>query len=309
MTPSSDQLQADWRRLSDAFALYLRMEKGLSDNSVSAYLNDLRHLTDYALELQKQPQQLTVGDMQDLIADMNDTGIAVATQCRLISGWRMFYQMLVLEDEMSENPAKLLVMPMRPQHLPDVLTDDDVAAIQATFDRSLPDQDRNYVIVEVLYGCGLRVSELVNMRLSNIYDEEEFLLITGKGDKQRWVPINSRALALLLDYIRLTRSQIAPKPGEERYVFLNRRGCHLSRNFVFMFLKKAASDAGIEKHVSPHSLRHTFATELVRNGADLRAVQEMLGHASLSTTEIYTHLDTHFLRETIACYHPHYCKM
>lgn len=308
MTAMDDTFADDWRRYAVAFSQFLRLEKGLASNSLQAYMNDLHHLSSYAVEHQLSPTSVALDDMQALLAEMNDTGIAVATQCRMISGWRVFFDMMVANGDIGLNPAKLLQMPQRPSRLPDVLTDDDIANIQSTFDRSMPDQDRNYVIVEVLYGCGLRVSELVNMKLSNIYVEEECLRIIGKGSKERWVPINRHALRLLSDYILLTRSQITPKIGEEKYVFLNRRGTHLSRNYVFMFLQQAARNAGIEKHVSPHSLRHSFATELVQNGADLRAVQEMLGHASLSTTEIYTHLDTSFLRKTIESYHPHYMK-
>ena len=189
-----------------------------------------------------------------------------------------------------------------------MLTDEDITKLQQTFDLSLPDQYRNNVIVEVLYGCGLRVSELVNLKLSNIYEQEQALLVTGKGDKQRWVPINPHALSMLLSYIHNVRSHLDVKSGEEKYVFLNRRGTHLSRNYVFMFLQQAVEQAGIQKHVSPHSLRHSFATELVENGADLRAVQEMLGHESISTTEIYTHLTRDTLRNTIAAFHPHYAK-
>ena len=220
----------------------------------------------------------------------------------------MFFHMLVVEDAIKDSPADLLDLPLRPKHLPDVLTDEDITKIQQTFDLSLPDQYRNNVIVEVLYGCGLRVSELVNLKLSNIYEKEQCLRVIGKGDKERWVPINPRALDMMLTYIHNVRSHIEVKPGEEKYVFLNRRGSHLSRNFVFMFLQQAVSEAGIQKHVSPHSLRHSFATELVENGADLRAVQEMLGHESISTTEIYTHLTRDTLRNTIAAFHPHYAK-
>jgi integrase/recombinase XerD len=189
-----------------------------------------------------------------------------------------------------------------------VLTDEDITKIQSTFDLSLPDQFRNNVIVEVLYGCGLRVSELVNLKLSNIYVEEQCLQVFGKGSKERWVPINPRALEMLGTYIHNVRVHYNLKPGEEKYVFINRLGRHLTRNYVFMFLQQAVADAGIEKHVSPHSLRHSFATELVEHGADLRAVQEMLGDESIATTEIYTHLSRESLRETISCFHPHYAK-
>lgn len=301
-----DDLGLAWQHYIRSFETYLKLEKRLADLSVQAYLRDVEHLKRYAIEQQLAPSQVTVEVMQHLLAELNDMGIAATTQSRMISGWRTFFQMAVVEDELPDNPAKQLQMPLRPRLLPDVLTDNEISAIQATFDRSLPDQERNYVIVEVLYGCGLRVSELVNLKLSNVYDDEECLRVMGKGEKERWVPINKRALNLLLDYVRLVRSQQRIRPGEENYVFLNRLGTHLSRNYVFMFLQQAARTAGIAKHVSPHSLRHSFATELVQNGADLRAVQEMLGHAKLGTTEIYTHLDSRFLRETIECYHPHY---
>ena len=290
------------------FETWLRLEKGLAPNSVQAYLRDADHLARFMSERNIAPEQVTLEHLQQLLSLLNDLGIAPTSQRRMISGWRMFFKMLVVEDAVKDNPADLLDLPLRPQHLPDVLTDEDITKIQATFDRSLPDQDRNNVIVEVLYGCGLRVSELVNLKLSNIYIDEQMLQIFGKGSKERWVPINLHALELLTNYIHTVRSHITPKPHEEKYVFLNRRGSHLSRNYVFMFLKQAVADAGINKHVSPHSLRHSFATELVENGADLRAVQEMLGHQSISTTEIYTHLTRDTLRNTIEAYHPHYRK-
>ncbi|MBR1549066.1 MAG: tyrosine recombinase [Bacteroidales bacterium] len=301
-----DDIRPTWQRNRRDFASYLRLEKGLADNSVQAYLRDFDHMARFMSEQGVDSEHVSLEQLQQLLAQLNDTGIAPTSQRRMIAGWRMFFHMLVVEDAIKDSPADLLDLPLRPKHLPDVLTDEDITKIQETFDLSLPDQFRNYVIVEVLYGCGLRVSELVNLKLSNIYEQEQALLITGKGDKQRWVPINPRALELMLTYIHNVRSHLDIKPGEEKYVFLNRRGSHLSRNFVFMFLQDAVSEAGIQKHVSPHSLRHSFATELVENGADLRAVQEMLGHESISTTEIYTHLTRDTLRNTIATYHPHY---
>ena len=298
----------DWHRYIRDFEAHLRLERNLADNSVQAYLRDVEHLRRYVEPAGVEPQDVAVEHIQGLLKELAESGIAITTQCRIISGLRTFYRMLVIEDVVSENPAELVDMPTRPQHLPDVLTDEDVAAIQDTFNRSLPWQDRNYVIVEVLYGCGLRVSELVNLRLSNIYPEEEMLQVIGKGNKERWVPINTHALNLLQDYIHTTRSQLTPQPGEEKYVFLNLRGHHLTRVAVFQFIKEAVDKAGLHKNVSPHSLRHSFATELVQNGADLRAVQEMLGHESLSTTQIYTHLSHQYLRDTISTYHPHYKK-
>lgn len=303
-----DDIAPAWRRNRRDYETYLRLEKGLADNSVQAYLRDFDHLARFMSEQGTDSEHVTLEQLQQLLAQLNDTGIAPTSQRRMIAGWRMFFHMLVVDDAIKDSPADLLDLPLRPKHLPDVLTDEDITKLQQTFDLSLPDQYRNNVIVEVLYGCGLRVSELVNLKLSNIYEQEQALLVTGKGDKQRWVPINPHALSMLLSYIHNVRSHLDVKSGEEKYVFLNRRGTHLSRNYVFMFLQQAVEQAGIQKHVSPHSLRHSFATELVENGADLRAVQEMLGHESISTTEIYTHLTRDTLRNTIAAFHPHYAK-
>ena len=299
-------LERTWKRYRRNFETYLRLERGMAGNSVEAYLQDFDHMSRFMVEQNKEPEDVGQSDLQQLLKSFVDVGLAPTSQRRMIAGWRMFYKMLVVEDAIKDSPADLLDLPMRPKHLPDVLSDSEITEIQASFDRSTPDGERNYVIVEVLYGCGLRVSELVGLKMSNVYVEEQMLQVIGKGDKERWVPINKHALELLLNYIHTARSHIPVKPGEERYVFLNRRGSHLSRQMVFMFLKDAVAAAGINKTVSPHSLRHSFATELVENGADLRAVQEMLGHESISTTEIYTHLTRDTLRNTIAAYHPHY---
>lgn len=298
----------DWSRYIREFETHLRLERNLSVNSVQAYLHDVELLRKYVEPLGVEPQDVTVEHLQGLVAELASLNIAITTQCRIISGLRTFFKMLIITDVIKSSPAELLEMPARPKHLPDVLTDDDIEAMQATFDRSRPGPARNYVIVEVMYGCGLRVSELCNLKLSNIYWEEEMLQVFGKGNKERWVPINSRALQLLEEYIHTLRCHLSPQPGEEKYVFLNLRGHHLSRVAVFQFIKEAVEEAGLRKNISPHSLRHSFATELVQNGADLRAVQEMLGHESLSTTEIYTHLTSQFLRETLSTYHPHYKK-
>lgn len=298
----------DWNREIREFKTYLRLEKGLADNSIQAYLRDVDHLSSFMTERGIEPEKVKLDDLQQLLKQLNDLGIAPTSQRRMIAGWRMFFKHLVVEDALKDSPAEMLDLPIRPQHLPDVLTDEEITKIQATFDLSLPDQYRNNVIIEVLYGCGLRVSELVNLKMSNLYADEQMLQVIGKGNKERWVPINPRALDLIDTYIHNVRVHYDIKPGEEKFIFINRLGRHLSRNYVFMFLQQAVENAGINKHVSPHSLRHSFATELVENGADLRAVQEMLGHESISTTEIYTHLTRDALRNTIASYHPHYKK-
>lgn len=301
-------VEQTWRRYRRDFETYLRLEKGLADNSVAAYLRDVGHMERFMVEQGIEPEEVSLDTLQQLLKQLNDTGIAQSSQRRMIAGWRLFFKHLVVEDAMKDSPAEMLDLPIRPNHLPDVLSDEDITKIQSTFDLSLPDQYRNNVIIEVLYGCGLRVSELVNLKMSNIYADEQVLQIIGKGNKERWVPINPHALDMLEMYIHNVRSHYDIKSGEEKFVFINRLGRHLSRNYVFMFLKQAVENAGLNKHVSPHSLRHSFATELVENGADLRAVQEMLGHESISTTEIYTHLTRDALRNTIAAYHPHYKK-
>ena len=302
----TSKIERTWARHRRDYETYLKLERGMADNSVQAYLRDFAHLQAFAVEQGVEPEQVTLRDLQQLLKRFSDLDIAPATQRRMISGWRMFFHMLVIEDAIKESPADLLDLPIRPKHLPDVLNDDEITEIQETFDRSTPEGERNYVIVEVLYGCGLRVSELVNLKLSNIYVDEQYLQVIGKGDKERWVPVNERALDLMLSYIHNVRCHLQVQPGEDKYVFLNRRGHHLTRQMVFIMLREAVAAAGIKKKVSPHSLRHSFATELVENGADLRAVQEMLGHESISTTEIYTHLTRDTLRNTIAAFHPHY---
>lgn len=306
MVVQTKEIKRQWQLMLQDFNRYLVLEKHLAKNSVEAYLRDVDHLLRYAGEHGVRPEAVSLSDLQSLIAELNEMGIAITTQCRLISGWRAFFHMMVIGDMISENPASLLSLPIKPKHLPDVLSDNDVMTIQNTFDLSIPEHFRNYVIIEVLYGCGLRVSELVNLKLSNIYEEEECLQIFGKGSKERWVPINQRALKLLDTYIHQVRSQLQIANSEKNYVFLNRMGRHLTRVRIFQIIKEAVASAGIHKNVSPHSLRHSFATELVEHGADLRAVQEMMGHSSIGTTDIYTHISRQTLRNTIKTYHPHY---
>ena len=297
-----------WLRYRRDFHTFLSLERAMAVNSVESYLKDFDHLMRFMIEQNVEPENVKLEHLQCLLKQVNDTGVSSNTQRRFIAGWRMFFRMLIINDVIKDNPANLVDLPQRPKHLPDVLNDDEITQIQSTFDLSTSEGMRNYTIVEVLYDCGLRVSELVNLKLSNIYAEEQYLKVVGKGDKERWVPVGERAMEMMLTYIHTVRSHVTPQSGEGRYVFLNRRGRHLSRQMVFIFLQNAVNTAGIRKTVSPHSLRHSFATELVENGADLRAVQEMLGHASIATTEIYTHISRETLRNTIASYHPHYAK-
>lgn len=295
-----------WDRYKHGFNSFLHLEKNLSNNSIIAYLHDVEQLENFYLPQDLAPEALSLQHLQNFIKELNNTNIAITTQSRIISGLRMFFHYLIIENIISESPADMLETPRSRRHLPDVLSNDEIDKILNTFDKSRNDEFRNSVIIEVLYGCGLRVSELVNLRISQLHLDEECVLIQGKGDKQRWVPINRRAINLLNIYISGPRNEIKIKAGNEHFVFLSRLGRKLSRQYIFMFLQDAVEKAGIHKTISPHSLRHSFATELVRNGADLRAVQEMLGHESITTTEIYTHLDHQYLRDTIANFHPRF---
>lgn len=297
-----------WHRRKRDFEAFLRLERGMPANSVRAYLADYDHLAGYMGAQGIEPCGVETGHLQALLKELAKAGIAATTQRRMIAGWRMFFRMLVIDDEVSDSPADLLDLPLRGKHLPDVLTDEEVGRLQSTFDLSQPEGMRNYVIVELLYDCGLRVSELVELRLSSIYAAEGYVRVIGKGDKERWVPVGERALQLVETYVVGVRAHVPVQRGEEHYLFLNRRGRRLSRQMVFMVLRDAAKGAGIAKRVGPHTLRHSFATELVEGGADLRSVQEMLGHATIATTEVYTHLSRERLRETLSRCHPHYRK-
>ncbi|MBO4741483.1 MAG: tyrosine recombinase [Bacteroidales bacterium] len=295
-----------WKRYKRDFDVFLKLEKNLSDNSVEAYNHDVKLLERYATALGLAPEDITLQHLQTFVKELNNTDIAIATQSRIVSGLRMFFRFLAIEDIIAYNPTEMLELPRNSRKLPDVLSDEEIGLMLDTFDKSRDDEFRNSVIVEVMYGCGLRVSELVNLRLSQLHLDDECLLIEGKGGKQRWVPINKRAIRLLEIYITGIRNQATIKPGNENFIFISRLGRKISRQYIFMFIQAAADKAGIHKTISPHSLRHSFATELVRNGADLRAVQEMLGHESITTTEIYTHLDRTYLRDTIANFHPRF---
>lgn len=288
------------------FKTYLRLERSLSANTIEAYLHDVGKLVQYlaAHELKKNPIEIDSDDLKKFIVWVNLLGMLPPTQARVISGLKAFYKYLLLEDLISIDPSALLESPRLSRKLPDTLNIIEINNLIAAIDLSKTEGMRNKAMLEVLYGCGLRVSELCSLRISNLFLDVDFIKITGKGNKERLVPIGSEAIKFLKIYISENRIHIKIKPGKEDFVFLNNRGNPLSRVMVFLIVKNLAIETGLKKSVSPHTFRHSFATHLVEGGADLRAVQEMLGHESITTTEIYTHLDREYLRETIIQYHP-----
>lgn len=296
----------DWRSAIKGFQAYLKLEKGLSDNSIEAYSRDIEKLQQFADSLPNslKPEAFTLNDLRQFINWVNELGMIPSSQARILSGIKSFYKYLLAEDMIRNNPAELLESPKKMRKLPDTLSYQDINKLIEAIDLSKSDGTRNKAIIEVLYSCGLRVSELTELKLSNLYLEIEFVKVIGKGNKERLVPIGGEAIKALKLWIEHDRVHIPIKKGEEDMVFLNRRGSRLSRVYIFMLIKQLAELAGIKKSISPHTLRHSFATHLVEGGADLRAVQEMLGHESITTTEIYTHLDREYLKETIISYHP-----
>lgn len=295
-----------WKSYHTRFKQYLLLEKGLSANSIEAYRDDVQKLEQYAeSHLAGQlPNAFTYRQLEAFIGWVASFGFSAATQSRIVSGIKTFYKFLVLEDYISNNPAALLETPRIPRKLPVFLSVHEIDAMMACIDRSKAEGERNYSMLETLYSCGLRVSELVNLKITDLHLDEDYIKVTGKGSKERLVPIGRSAKKLIKNYLAAVRSHIPVKPAAEDIVYLNRRGAKLSRVMVFYIIKDLAERAGIRKTLSPHSFRHSFATHLVEGGADLRAVQEMLGHESITTTEIYTHLDRQFLRDNILSYHP-----
>jgi integrase/recombinase XerD len=299
-----------WESHRRGFDAFLRLEKSLSQHSVDAYNHDIEKLTAFLEEknIAVQPSEITLNHLQDFLKWLNQTSLNARSQMRIISGIRAFYKYLLLENLISDDPTLLLDMPRTGRKLPEFLTIDEIERLIAAIDLSKPEGERNKAMIETLYGCGLRVTEMVNLKISCIYFNEGFMRITGKGDKERLVPFSGKALKQITLYLHEIRSHIIIKKGHEDFLFLNRRGARLSREMIFMIIKELALIAGIHKTIGPHTLRHSFATHLVEGGADLRAVQEMLGHASITTTEIYTHLDRAYLRENILDHHPLYKK-
>ena len=286
-----------------AYMRYLKLERNLSPNTIEAYRNDLRWLLAYVNFHGLKVEEVKLEDLDNFSASLHDQRITPRSQARILSGVRSFFKFLLLDGFIDADPTELLVSPHVRNALPDVLSTAEVDSLEASIDLSKWEGQRNRAIIEVLFSCGLRVSELVNLKLSNLYVEEKFVRVTGKGDKERLVPISSRALDELNAWFA-DRNAMRIKPGEEDYVFLNRRGAHLTRTMILIMIKRQAVAAGITKNISPHTLRHSFATALLEGGADLIAIQAMMGHEDIATTEIYTHIDTSSLREEITKHHP-----
>ena len=282
---------------------YLKLEKGYSANTLDAYLRDVDKLLRYLAIEQVDVLDVKLEDLEHFAAFISDLGIGPRSLARILSGVRQFYRFLVVDGYLEVDPTELLESPKQPDHLPEVLSTAEVDLLEQAIDLTKWEGHRNRAIIEVLFSCGLRVSELTNLKLSNLYVDEQYIRVMGKGSKERLVPISPRALDEL-NYWFADRNEMKIKPGEEDYVFLNRRGHHLTRTMILIMIKRYAIEAGIKKTISPHTLRHSFATSLLEGGADLRAIQAMLGHESIGTTEIYTHIDTSTLRQEILEHHP-----
>lgn len=299
----------DWNSAFIDFNEYLLLEKGLSQNTQLAYIRDLNKLRIFAeLHNESNPCLVDKFFMQDFVYDFAKKTKSDKSQARLISSLKAFFNFLQIEDRREDNPVELIESPKIGLRLPDTLSHSEIEKIISTIDLSMPEGTRNRTIIETLYGCGLRVSELVNLKLSDLFFEENFIRVIGKGDKQRLVPISDWTIKYITIYKETVRSNQNIKPKNEDILFLNRRGGKLTREMIFIIVKEAAERAGICKKVSPHTFRHSFATVLLKNGADLRSIQQMLGHESITTTEIYTHLDKQQLRDAIEKYHPFYRK-
>ena len=285
------------------YKVYLRLEKSLSDNTVSAYLADISKLFQFLEDEQIHPLDVTLDNLETFSANLRDLGIQPRSQARILSGIRSFYHYLILEDYLQADPSELLESPQTSLHLPEILTLEEIDLLIESIDLSTNEGQRNRTILETLYSCGLRVSELCNLKLSDLYLEEGFIKVEGKGSKQRLIPISPRAIRELQLYF-IDRNQISIKKDYEDYVFISKRGKNISRITVFHIIKTLAETISLKKTISPHTFRHSFATHLLEGGANLRAIQCMLGHESIGTTEIYTHLDTSRLRSEIIEHHP-----
>ncbi len=297
----------NWNSITKGFKAYLQLERSLSENSVDAYLRDIKKLEEFCLlkEILVQPEKLNQQQLEQFLNFISELGLSARTQARILSGLKAFYKYLVVDDIITDDPTELLEAPKIGRKLPDVLSVAEINALIDAIDLSKPEGERNKAMLETMYSCGLRVSELVNLKLSNLMLNEGFIHVFGKGSKERIVPIGSFAIKHINIYIKSIRNhQYNIKKESQDILFLNRRGAKLTRVMVFTIIKQLCSTAGIKKAISPHTFRHSFATHLVEGGADLRAVQEMLGHESITTTEIYTHLNREYLRQAILDFHP-----
>lgn len=286
-----------------SYMRYLKLERNYSTNTIEAYSHDLEYLLNFCQKQDKNPLEIKIDDLRTFATSIHDYEIGATSQARILSGVRSFYRFLLLDGYIDNDPSELLESPRLGEHLPEVLTTEEVDRIEASIDLSKPEGQRNKAIIEVLFSCGLRVSELVNLKLSDLYLDEQYIRVMGKGSKERLVPISPSAIKELNMWF-LDRNMMNIKPGEQDFVFLNRRGHHLTRVMILIMIKRQAEEAGITKTISPHTFRHSFATELLKGGADLRAIQAMLGHESIGTTQIYTHIDTTSLRQEILLHHP-----
>ena len=291
------------KKLRRDYLRYLRLQRNMSANTLDAYARDLDKLLVFLSHQDKHPEQVVLSDLQTFAASLHDIGVGPRSQCRILSGVRSFYRFLVMDGYMDDDPTELLESPVLGEHLPEFLTAQEVDLLKDSIDLSKPEGHRNRAIIEVLFSCGLRVSELVNLKWSQVFADERYLRILGKGSKERLVPISAIALKEIENYLPW-RQSLNIKSGEEDYVFLNRRGGHLTRTMILIMLKEQAQMAGIQKTISPHTLRHSYATALLEGGADLRVIQALLGHESIGTTEVYTHLSMQTLREEVLTHHP-----
>ena len=294
-------------KIKEKYIRFLKLERSASPNTIDAYIRDVQKLFDYVETEGKDVTEVSLTDLQTFAATLHDIGICPRSQCRILSGVRSLFRFLVLDGYISDDPTELLESPVLGEHLPEYLTTDEIDVLEDSIDLSIPEGHRNRAIIEVLFSCGLRVSELVNLQWSQLYPDEHYVRVFGKGGKERLVPISDRALKEIDNYMPW-RNSLKIKPGEEAYIFLNRRGSHLTRTMILIMLKRQAEEAGIQKTISPHTLRHSFATALLEGGADLRVIQAKLGHENIGTTEIYTHLSMQTLREEILLHHPRNIK-
>lgn len=291
----------NWKTAAKSFKSYLKLERALSPHTVDAYLQDLSKLHQFCQITNTPPTDITPQNLKDFLLFINNLHTTPNTQARIISGIKAFFKFLLLENHITTDPSAIIEPPRTLRKLPDTLSIHEIENLISAIDLSTPEGTRNKAIIETLYSCGIRVSELINLKISNLYLNIEFIKVIGKGSKERLIPIGSQAIKYLNIYLN---NRPDPKPQYTDHVFLNRRGTSLTRTMIFLIIKDLAKKSGIKKSISPHTLRHSFATHLIEGGADLRAIQEMLGHSSITTTEIYTHLDTDFLRQTIIQYHP-----